>query len=478
MIRRQQRLITALLVAADVLATELALFAAFILRFHLPFVPAWHGVPAVGPYLVLGPVVALTWPLVFSLQGLYRPSRTRSTAEELFAVAAAAILATVVLFGTDAYLRVYSQRNLPAAEHFEYSRAFMAMFLGLDIVAVALGRAGARAVLARARAAGFNSKRILIVGAGPLGETVAAKMLEHREYGYSVVGFLDDEGARREDEVAGLPVLGDCGEVLDVVKKHAIDQIYLALPLAAHDRMLAVLRETSREGLEVAVVPDILEHLVLRAGIEDLDGVPIINLGEDPMGGLGGATKRAFDVALSAGLLLVGSPFLGLIAALIKLGSPGPVLFRQIRMGLDGKPFTILKFRTMLSDAEAGSGPVFATADDARTTGLGRWLRRLGADEVPQLWNVLRGDMSLVGPRPERPEFVAEFKQHVPQYMYRHRVKAGITGWAQVHGWRGNTSIPRRIEHDLYYIQNWSLGLDLKILWLTLRHGIWHENAY
>ena len=242
--------------------------------------------------------------------------------------------------------------------------------------------------------------------------------------------------------------------------------------------MLAVLQDVGRTVADVRVVPDLLQHITFRAGIEDLDGLPVVLLTQVPLTGWMGLVKRSVDLAISAAGLVAFSPVLGAIAAAIRIEDGGPIFYRQTRMGLDGRPFEIVKFRSMRVGAEDESGPTFALPDDPRTTGVGRFLRRASLDELPQLWNVLRGEMSLVGPRPERPEFVREFKHQFPQYMLRHRVRAGITGWAQVHGWRGNTSLTKRIEYDLYYIENWTLSLDLKILWLTAKHGLGHRNAY
>jgi exopolysaccharide biosynthesis polyprenyl glycosylphosphotransferase len=236
-------------------------------------------------------------------------------------------------------------------------------------------------------------------------------------------------------------------------------------------KLLDLVESTSREGVDVKVVPDLLQFIALRARLEDLDGVPVINLNDVPLQGLSAAVKRALDIAISsAALLIMAVPSL-IIAWLIKHGSSGPVFYHQERMGLDGKQFVVYKFRTMPLDAE-DEGPVWADQDDPRATPIGHWLRQRDLDEWPQFWNVLKGDMSIVGPRPERPFFVEQFKHRIPQYMLRHKVKAGITGWAQVNGWRGNTSLEKRIEYDLYYIENWSVSLDLKIMWLTLIRGV------
>ena len=221
--------------------------------------------------------------------------------------------------------------------------------------------------------------------------------------------------------------------------EESVDHLYVALPPEQHVRMLELLESTSREMVDVKVVPDLLQVIALRARLEDLDGIPVININEPPLQGFNSIVKRAIDVAISTAALLVLAIPLGIIALLVKMTSKGSVLFHQERMGLDGKSFTIVKFRSMYDDAERHTGPVWAVADDPRVTPLGRFLRRSNLDELPQLWNVLRGDMSIVGPRPERPHFVEQFKHKIPQYMLRHKVKAGLTGWAQVNGWRGNT---------------------------------------
>src|SRR5262249_55484629 len=255
-----------------------------------------------------------------------------------------------------------------------------------------------------------------------------------------IVGFVDDRAAGDHLGYRGLPLLGTTEEAADIAAREAVDHLYVALPPEQHVQMLQLIESTSRECVDVKVVPDLLQVIALRARLEDLDGVPVININDVPLQGFNSMVKRGIDVAISAAALIVLTVPFGIIAAVIRLTSRGDVFYRQERMGLDGKPFMIYKFRSMYDDAEAATGPVFASANDPRRTPIGRLLRRSNIDELPQLWNVLRGDMSIVGPRPERPLFVAQFKNRIPQYMLRHKVKAGITGWAQVNGWRGNTS--------------------------------------
>jgi Undecaprenyl-phosphate glucose phosphotransferase len=304
------------------------------------------------------------------------------------------------------------------------------------------------------------------------------KLVEHPEAGLRVVGMVDDDEGKLRTSYRGAPVLGSTAQAARLSEEYRVDTVFLALPLEAHRTMLAVLKDVARTVPDVRVVPDLLQYSTFRAGVEDFDGLPVVHLTSVPLSGWMSLVKRSLDIGISAVALLLLSPLFAAIAIAIRLEDRGAVFYRQWRMGLDGRPFHILKFRSMVLGAEDESGPTWASPDDPRRTRRGRFLRRWSLDELPQLINVLRGDMSLVGPRPERPEFVREFKEKFPQYMLRHRVRAGMTGWAQVHGWRGNTSVTKRIEYDLYYIENWSLSLDIKILWMTLRHGLKHRNAY
>jgi exopolysaccharide biosynthesis polyprenyl glycosylphosphotransferase len=307
---------------------------------------------------------------------------------------------------------------------------------------------------------------------------VASRLAGHRALGLDVAGSLDDDRGKVGTRPAGVPVLGTLEELERLAPELGVDLLYVTLPINAQHKTIRLLKHAEPLLLDVRVVPDLLQYYALRAGVEDLDGLPVINLSQIPLAGWNTLLKRTMDMAVGGLLMVVLLPLLAVIALLIVLEDRGPALYRQLRMGLDGKPFMIWKFRTMIPDAEADSGPRFAVPGDPRVTRIGGWLRRLSLDELPQLFNVLKGDMSLVGPRPERPEFVARFRERYPEYMSRHRVRAGMTGWAQVHDLRGNSSMRRRIAHDLYYIDNWSLALDFKILWLTALRFWRHRHAY
>jgi Undecaprenyl-phosphate glucose phosphotransferase len=361
---------------------------------------------------------------------------------------------------------------------FQVSQWVWVIFLVLNVGLTFASREFVRELLERRWRAGIGLKRILIAGSGELGRLVADKILEHRELGYQIVGFVDDRAAGDHLGYRGLPLLGTIEEAAEIAAREAVDHLYVALPPEQHVQMLQLIENTSRECVDVKVVPDLLQVIALRARLEELDGVPVIHINYVSLQGFNTIVKRAIDIAISSvALLLLAIPF-WVIAAIVKLSSRGDVYYKQERMGLDGKPFMIYKFRSMYTGAESETGPVFASEQDPRRTPVGRLLRRSNIDELPQLWNVLKGDMSIVGPRPERPLFVAQFKDKIPSYMLRHKVKAGITGWAQVNGWRGNTSIEKRIEYDLYYIENWSLLLDVKILILTLFRGFGQTHAY
>ncbi len=466
MIRKSRR-IAAVLLASDVAATFLALAGAYFLRFRAEIVPVTKGIPDASSYYRLFPLIAFLWPIVFYFYGLYQIRRNRSRVDEGLAVLVATGLSTILLAGLATFYRGFS-----------YSRLVLVLFFGLDVLFVFAGRTAIRRYMEEAWRHGVGVRRVLVVGAGRLGRAVVDKFLEHPEAGLRAVGFVDDDAAKRGFLHREVPVLGTTGDVGRLVEAHRVDSVFLALPLEAHRTMLEVLQEVGRTVADVHVVPDLLQYITFRAGVEDLDGLPVVHLTQVPLSGWMSLVKRALDVGISAAALGALSPLFAGIAAAIRLADGGPVFYRQRRMGLDGRPFDILKFRSMVVGAEEGTGPTWASPADPRRTRVGGFLRRWSIDELPQLVNVFKGEMSLVGPRPERPEFVREFKEKFPQYMLRHRVRAGITGWAQVHGWRGNTSLSKRIEYDLYYIDNWSLALDIKILWMTLRHGLDQHNAY
>jgi len=473
MVKRYNRLLVALHVGADAVLGMLAFVLAYVLRFELGLIPATKGQPPFEQYFNILPFIAVIVPVAFHLQGLYRMRRGRSRIDDFFNVLVGSIIAVVFgIVGTLYFQAYYVPDELKDVGAYEVSQLVWALFLGLNITFGYVSRKLVREMFERRWASGVGLRRILVAGAGELGRMVADKILEHRELGYQLVGFIDDRTNADTIGYRGLPVLGTLAEGAEIVVREHVDHLYVALPLEEHIKMLDLVEAAGREGVDVKVVPDLLQFIALRARLEDLDGIPVINLNDVPLQGLNAFLKRGLDIVVSfVALAVMLVPGL-VIAWLIKRSSPGPIFYTQERMGLDGKQFLVHKFRTMPLDAEDGSGPVWASDDDPRATPVGRWLRNHDLDEWPQFWNVLVGEMSIVGPRPERPYFVEQFKHRIPQYMLRHKVKAGITGWAQVNGWRGNTSLEKRIEYDLYYIENWTVSLDIKIMWLTLVRGL------
>jgi Undecaprenyl-phosphate glucose phosphotransferase len=476
---RHNRLLVAFHVVSDALLGVSAFVIAYALRFYAGLIPITRGLPPFQQYVNIVPFVAVLVPLGFHLQGLYRLRRGRSRVDDFFAVFVGTILAVVFGIVATTYVQTYlASTAQKSSGAFAVSQAAWAIFLVVNVALTYSSRELMREVLERRWRAGIGLKRILIAGAGELGRLVADKIIEHRELGYQIVGFVDDRAGGDHLGYRGLPLLGTIDEAAEITARESIDHLYVALPPEQHLRMLELLDSTSREMVDVKVVPDLLQVIALRARLEDLDGVPVININDVPLQGFNTAVKRSIDIAISSVALLCVAIPLAIVALLVRLTSRGPVFYRQDRTGLDGKSFSIVKFRSMFDDAERETGPVWTVPGDPRVTPLGRFLRRSNLDELPQLWNVLRGDMSIVGPRPERPHFVEQFKHRIPQYMLRHKVKAGLTGWAQVNGWRGNTALEKRIEYDLYYIENWSVRLDLKIMWLTLIRGFFHKHAY
>jgi Undecaprenyl-phosphate glucose phosphotransferase len=478
MVRRYNRLLVAFYVITDALLAAWAFVLAYGIRFESGLIPVSKGFPPFDEYLKILPFIAILTPLAFRFQGVYRVRRGRSRIDDFFAVLVGSILAVVFGVVSTLYFQAYYASEAERASGaYQVSQIVWGLFLVLNLMFTYASREAVRELLERRWRAGIGLKRILIAGAGDLGRMVADRMLQHRELGYQVVGFVDDRAGGDHIGYRGLPLLGTLSEVAEVAHAERVDRLYVALPMEEHAKLLDLMEITSREYIDVKVVPDLLQFIALRASLEDLDGLPVINMNDVPLQGLNAWVKRGLDITLSlAAIVLLAIPF-AIIAALVKWTSPGPVFYRQERMGLDGRAFTVYKFRSMYHGAEETTGPIWAHDNDPRATPVGRWLRRLDLDELPQFWNVLAGEMSIVGPRPERPFFVQQFKHRIPQYMLRHKVKAGITGWAQVNGWRGNTSLEKRIEYDLYYIENWSVTLDLKIMWLTLVRGLFQRGV-
>ncbi|RIK38022.1 MAG: undecaprenyl-phosphate glucose phosphotransferase [Chloroflexi bacterium] len=454
----------------------LALVLAFGLAYRLRDLSGFLG-PVMPPpgnvYLLLTGFAAATIVTVFSLSGMYRPSRSVSRFDELFRIC------THISFGL---VVAIAGASLVLGDGLIYSRQMLAYGWGFAIVAVTSGRILHASVVGRLRARGVAADRLLIVGTGSTGQLVLDKVRRSPRLGYEVVGFarFDPPGARLPhgpDTVDGVPVLGATHDLATIVEEHLIDEIIVALSGTPHEEILELVYAVTDSPVAIRLYPDTFRLLTSdRLNITDLNGLPTVTVRTIGLRPVDRAIKRCMDIVISAMVLVLLSPLLLTLALLVKLTSRGPVFFIQERVGQDGRAFHVLKFRTMVVNAEQDSGPVFAAADDPRRTRVGAFLRRYSLDELPQFINVLLGEMSIVGPRPERPFFVEQFSQLIPAYMARHHEKAGITGWAQVNGLRGQTSIEERTRYDLYYVENWSILFDLKIMLRTLVHIFRRDN--
>lgn len=454
-----------ILLLTDALAIAATWIGSYYIRFYLPVIAVTKGVPPVQVYLRGLFLVESIWLITFFVFGLYR-ANTRTGRQTLAALARGQLVAFLVLVATT----FFTDRQT-------YSRVVFLIYFFLSYGLIVAVRFWLKQAFVLADRPGFRV-RTLVVGVGDLGERTAERLCLRPELGVEVVGFLAEQPDQAPPRVCDRPVLGGYADLDRVIDRRQIGLVFLALPLESQHLLSDLIHSISNDMVDVKVVPDLGRFMELRSAVEELDGLPIVSLRESPMHGWNTVLKRATDLAIALPALVLAAPIMILAGLAIKLTSRGPIFYRQERMGLDGRIFNMTKFRTMTVGAERETGPVFATPGDSRRTLVGRWLRRFSLDELPQLIHVIRGEMSLVGPRPERPEFIEQFRAHIPRYMARHKMKAGLTGLAQVRGFRGNTSIEGRIEQDLEYIKNWSVGLDLQIVARTLWLILVDRNAY
>jgi exopolysaccharide biosynthesis polyprenyl glycosylphosphotransferase len=439
------------LLDASVIAAAFA--GAYFLRFGLlPMLPG-IGRPAFEPYLYPLPVVVVLLLVILKALGLYGRRARNFGWDTIFALLGAILLGAVFLGAVGFVYRGFS-----------YSRLVLAVAAVLAFGGLCLARGAAVYVRGCLLKRGVGAKRTLVVGMSTAAHELCQRLLNGPPSDYYLVGLIRTGEGRVEK---GCPVLGEIEDFFDVVNRERIGAVFFGGDIA-DQVLLDLVLECDLKGIEVRMLPSTIDLMASKVYADEALGVPVFALKQFRLTGLNRFVKRVMDVVAAVVLLVIFAPAWILISLLIKLTSPGPVLYRQERVGQDGRTFDLLKFRSMRQDAEAETGPVFAQANDDRVTLFGSFLRRASLDEFPQLINVLKGDMSIVGPRPERPYFVDRFASDVPRYVERHKVKSGMTGWAQVNGLRGSTSIARRVEHDLYYIENWSLLFDLKIILRTL----------
>ncbi len=461
--KRAPLLFTLSLVIIDALMSGLAFYVGYQLRLRSDY----ENILPFSSYIGMATVHVVATLIVFFFYRLYHRQRSLSYVDQFYAIFGAASVGTIMAI---AFISFFFKNQL------DYPRLMMVYVWLLTIIFTSLGRMVQSKVQRSLQGRGWGEERLLIVGTGEVGRIVMQKIKRSPELGYRVVGLVDDNPKIKA--VQNIPVLGNTDDLPELIRSQGINEVIIAMPEATHQETLKIVSKCDRGKVSVKVFPDVFQIMASEVTIGDLGGLPLLTIRDTAMRGWQLTLKRLIDIAGSAAGLVFISPVMMLLAVLIKLDSDGPVFFTQERMGLDGNRFMMLKFRSMRTDAEDETGPVWTTAEDSRRTRLGTIIRRFSIDELPQLINVLVGDMSLVGPRPERPVFVEQFEQTIPRYMDRHREKAGITGWAQINGLRGDTSIFERTKYDLWYTENWSLALDFRILIRTVLQLFNDRNAY
>jgi len=437
---------------------------AYQLRFLWLNWPLAHEAPSHQEYLLAATLVSVLTGFSFSYTKVYQVQPLK---RELFRVAKGVAGVIVLTLFAAFFYRDFSFSRL----HLIY---FLTLFTAVEFASRLLAYKGLRWLHAQ----GYHLERILLIGSGASAAGLAEKLSRLQAAGIVLEGVITPTFGEQAPPAPTIPRLGSLKSLAHIIVQHRIDQVFLALAPDEQQLLPELQSQLSTHWVDVRVVPDLGNFRTLHTEVENVEGIPIVTIVQSPLEGWNRVLKRSLDLFGALTALLIFGPLMLFVALLVRLTSPGPILYRQERMGLDGRLFYALKFRSMRVDAEQSSGAMWAKRGDDRVTPLGRRLRGLSLDELPQIFNVLRGEMSLVGPRPERPVFIDHFKTKIPDYMLRQKVKAGITGWAQINGWRGNTSLEKRIECDLYYIENWSIWLDLKILALTPFKGFIHQNAY
>ena len=466
MIRQNQRFFNLALVVIDMVVIAFSLIFAWFVRFQSNLFMHEPNL-GFGYYILSLLVIIPLYLLLYSVFGLYKPQRTKSIRSLPINIIKANAMGLLMLV-----------TFLFIIEQIDYSRYLLALFAIFSTLFSIIERVIFRQSLRFIRGKGFNIKYVLMVGAGVLGEQVATKLNQREYLGYNIIGFLDDN-IEQGHKVADSKVIGTINDLCDVILTNQVDKAIITIS-PRHSMLLeSIIDICERYGVKADIVPDYYRYFPAKHYIDMIDDIPIIDVRYVPLdSSFKKVIKRISDILFAIAGIIILSPVLFLTAVIIKLSSPGPIIFKQERLGLNRKKFVMYKFRSMKIPDDGDEKHQWTVRDDPRTTKFGSFIRKTSIDELPQLFNILKGDMSLIGPRPERPYFVEKFREEVPEYMIKHHVRPGMSGWAQVHGWRGNTSIKKRIEFDIYYVENWTLILDIKIFAMTLIKGLVNKNAY
>lgn len=468
MIKDNQKVFNRLMVIIDAAITVASFMLAYFFKFYILNNGPGPGVLPPIEYFRLLIFIVPVYALIYYFCGVYAPKRTVRRRFEIFGIVKAntiGIMALIILL----YM-ILREINI--------SRSVMAFFYVFDIILTSCFRLALRKGLRTIRSKGYNLKHLLLVGYSRAAEEYIDRLTDNPQWGYAAVGILDNN-IPAGTVYRGVKVLGSLGNLEIILPENKLDEIAITLSLKDYDYLETIVGICEKSGVHTKFIPDYNSLIPSKPYTEDLMGLPVINIRYVPLTNTGNKIiKRTMDIFGSLFGIIVTSPIMLLAAILVKATSPGPVIFRQERVGLHNRPFYMYKFRSMEQQKPKDEKKAWTVRDDPRVTKVGKLLRRTSLDELPQLFNILRGDMSLVGPRPERPLFVEKFREEIPRYMVKHQVRPGLTGWAQVNGLRGDTSIRKRIDYDIYYIENWTPGFDIKIILMTFFTGFVNKNAY
>lgn len=474
MIKDNQIFFNRMHIVLDGIVVVLSFCLAWYLKFMTPLAETTPGVTALSAETYFSALyfIVPAYLILYSVNNLYSAKRATQMRGEIWNIIKANT-AGIALVMVTFFLMSSSYSTVV-----DFSRSFIFMFYGINMVLTIFYRWCIRKILWAVRRRGNNLKHIILVGYSRAGEAYMDRILANPEWGYVVHGILDDH-VPRGTEYKGIKVLGSLGNLDYILPENKLDEICITLSLKDYDILETIVDKCEKSGVHTKFIPDYNSLFPSRPYTEDILGLPVINIRYVPLSNTWNALiKRAGDIVGSLFCIALFSPVMLFAAIGVKLSSPGPVIFKQTRIGKHSKPFTMYKFRTMEVQDPSEEAKCWTRPRDPRVTKFGAFLRRTSIDEMPQFFNVLSGKMSLVGPRPERPQFVEKFKEEIPRYMVKHQVRPGITGWAQINGYRGDTSIRKRIEYDIFYIENWTFGLDIKILFLTIFKGFINKNAY
>jgi Undecaprenyl-phosphate glucose phosphotransferase len=468
LVRQSQGFLSQLYALSDFFCIQLVFLFSWWLKFDSGFIPFDNALPF-GRYVLWSSIYGAMAIFISYFMNFYTPKRKKRFSYELFTIVQVHFISLLILLS---FLFVFKELDV--------SRSYLLLFLVNNILFISFYRYVLKITLKHYRQKGYNKQYVLIVGAGSLGRRFYDNLSLHPELGYEVVGFLDDFQSNHEHSLENYKaILGKVDELEHFMEIELVDEVIIALPLYAHEKYPQIINACEKAGVKTLIIPDFYGYLPSKPFFDNFAGIPLINVRDIPLDEFRNRFfKRAFDLLFSLAAIVLISPVLLLVAIGIKLTSPGPIIFKQERVGLNRRSFMMYKFRTMKVQTDKDSDTQWTTENDPRKTKLGSFLRKTSLDELPQFFNVLFGHMSVVGPRPERPYFVEQFKGEIPKYMVKHHIRPGITGWAQSNGLRGDTSIEDRIKLDIFYIENWSFIFDIKIIFRTIINGFINKNAY